>query len=457
MHAQTATETTLVEKDIAHLLHPYTNLARHLENGPNVIERGDGCYVYDNKGKRFLEAMSGLWCAGLGFSNKRLADAAKAQLDVLPYFHLFNHYSHPTAIELAEKLASIAPNDLQHVLFANSGSEANDSAVKLVWYYHNAIGKPEKKKIIGRQFGYHGVTVASGSLTGLPPVHANFDLPIARILHTDCPSHYHHALEGETEEEFSTRLAHNLEQLILQEGPETIGAFIAEPVIGAGGVLTPPKDYFQKIQAVLKRHEILLIADEVICGFGRTGNMFGCDTYGIQPDMMTVAKGLSAAYQPISALIFSNAILQAMVEVGGTQNLFAHGVTYAAHPVCASVALETLRIYEEDDIVAKVQEISPYFQQRLAELDSHPLVSNTRGVGLLGGVEIVQDKTSRTPFPPEADMANWVQRRCAEYGVIVRAIRQSIALCPPLIINREQIDEMFDALTKALDDARRLQ
>lgn len=445
----------LVEKDIAHLVHPYTNQARHLEKGPSVIERGDGCYVYDNQGTRYLEAMSGLWCASLGFSEKRLVEAAKVQLDTLPYFHLFNHYSHPAAIQLAEKLVSIAPNGLQHVLFANSGSEANDSAVKMVWYYHNAIGKPQKKKIIGRQFGYHGVTVASGSLTGLPPVHANFDLPIDRMLHTSCPSYYHHALEGESEEAFTTRMVNDLEQLIEREGADTIGAFIAEPVIGAGGVLTPPTGYFQKVQAVLKRHDILFIADEVICGFGRTGQMFGCNTYGIEPDMMTVAKGLSAAYQPISALIFSDKINQALVELGSKNSLFAHGVTYAAHPVCAAVALETLRIYQDDDIVGKVQAIAPYFQQRLAEIQDHPLVSNTRGVGLLGGVEIVRDKASRTPFPAELDICNWIQRRCAEYGVIVRAIRQSIALCPPLIVIADQVDEIFEALGKALDDAAR--
>lgn len=439
--------------DIAHVVHPYTNLNVHNEQGPTIVVKGDGCYVYDDKGKRYLEGMSGLWCASLGFSEKRLGDAAYKQFQNLPYYHLFNHHSHLVAIELATKLASLAPGDLNHVLFASSGSEANDSAVKIVWMYHNAINKPNKKKIISRKNGYHGITVASGSLTGLPPVHAAFDLPIERILHTDCPSYYHYANPGETEEEFSTRLANNLEQLIQDEGPETIAAFIAEPVMGAGGVLIPPKGYFEKVQNILKKHDILFIVDEVICGFGRTGAMFGSDTFDLKPDMMTVAKGLSSAYQPISALIISDRIKNAMLAEGARNPVFAHGLTYAAHPVCAAVALETLKIYEERNIVDQVAKLAPYFQEQIGKFRDHSIIGEVRGVGLLGALELAKNKATREPYPSEWALAPFIQKRAAEHGLIVRAIGNCIALCPPLISTKTQVDELVDALGKALEDA----
>ncbi|NYT64705.1 aminotransferase class III-fold pyridoxal phosphate-dependent enzyme [Alcaligenaceae bacterium] len=453
MTSATKQHTEAWKQDVAHVIHPYSNLSNHPKQGPTIMVKGEGCYVYDDQGKRYLEGMSGLWCASLGFSEPRLGEAAQKQFQTLPYYHLFNHHSHPIAIELAAVLAELTPKNLNHILFANSGSEANDSAVKMVWYYHNAINKPKKKKIIARHGGYHGITVASGSLTGLPPVHAAFDLPIQGVLHTDCPSYYHFGLEGESEADYVNRLAKNLEDLILAEGPETIGAFIAEPVIGAGGVLVPPAGYFEKIQAVLKRHDILFIVDEVICGFGRTGAMFGSQTYGIEPDMMTVAKGLSAAYQPISALIVSDQIKQAMLDESQRNPIFAHGLTYAAHPICAAVALETLKIYKERAIVDHVSKLAPYFQSQLANFNNHPLVGNTRGVGLLGALELVKDKATKTPFPDALGLASFVQRRAAEHGLIVRAIKHTIALCPPLISTKEHIDEIVIALNKALDDA----
>ncbi len=440
------------ELDIAHVVHPYTNLDAHRGRGPTVITRGEGCYVYDEAGKRYLEGMAGLWCASLGFSEARLVDAATKQLQTLPFYHLFNHRSHPPGIELARHLTGIAPQGLNHVLFASSGSEANDAAVKLVWYHNNALGRPDKKKIISRWYGYHGVTVASGSLTGLPTVHSDFDLPIARVLHTDCPSHYHFGRPGEAPADFATRLADNLEQLILAEGPETVAAFIAEPVIGAGGVIVPPPGYFERVQAILKKYDILFIVDEVICGFGRTGNMFGSDTYGLKPDMITVAKALSAAYQPISGLLLTDAIQDTLLAESRKQGTFAHGVTYAAHPVCAAVALETLKIYEERRVVEHVREIAPHFLGRLQALTDHPLVGEARGVGLLGAVELVSDKPGKKAFPAAAGLGAWIQGRAMEYGVIVRAIRDSIALCPPLIITVAQIDELVDGLTRALDD-----
>ncbi|MDX9663691.1 aminotransferase [Pseudomonas sp. P5_152] len=442
-------------KDIAHFIHPYSNLDAHAERGPTVIVRGEGCHVFDDQGRRYLEGMSGLWCTSLGFSEQRLVDAAHQQLQVLPYYHSFNHRSHVPGIELAEKLAQLAPGHLNHVLFANSGSEANDSAVKLVWYYNNVLGRPLKKKIIARRQGYHGITVASGSLTGLPPIHAEFDLPISGILHTDSPSHYHAGLPGETAQAFSDRIVGNLEALILREGPETIAAFIAEPVIGSGGVILPPPNYFPRVQALLRKHDILFIVDEVITGFGRTGQLFGSQTYDLQPDLMSVAKGLSSAYQPISALLVSDAIDEVLRQASGKLGAFAHGTTYAAHPVAAAVALETLRLYEERKIVDHVQQVSPHFLRRLHSLADHPLVSDVRGVGLLGALEIAADKRNRSPFPAQWRLGDWIQNAAQEHGVIVRAIGNAIALCPPLIIDEALIDQLFDGLARALDDAQR--
>lgn len=447
------TESAAWHKDIAHVVHPYSNLDAHATRGPTVITRGDGCYVYDEHGKRYLEGMSGLWCASLGFSEQRLVDAAVKQLHTLPYYHLFNHRSHPPGIALAEALTAVAPEGLNHVLFANSGSEANDAAVKLVWYYNNLLGRSEKKKIISRLYGYHGVTVASGSLTGLVHVHRDFDLPLPSVRHTDCPSHYHFGLPGESEEAFMRRVTDNLEQLILKEGPETVAAFIAEPVNGSGGVIVPPAGYFERVQAILKKHDILFIVDEVITGFGRTGRMFGSETYGLKPDMMTVAKGLSGAYQPISGLLLTDAIHDALKAGSRKHGAFAHGLTYAAHPVAAAVALETLNVYRDRDIVGHVREVAPYFLEKLDALAGHPLVGQVRGVGLLAAVEIAADKAARKPFDPSAGMGAWIQNRAMEYGVIVRAIANCVALCPPLISERSHIDELVGGLARALDDA----
>jgi len=438
-------------RDIANLIHPYTHLDRHAEVGPIVMKGGDGVYVTDDGGRRYLEGMAGLWSASLGFSEPRLAQAASRQLAELPFYHLFNHRSHEPAIELSERLLSIAPKQLTKALFANSGSEANDQAVKIVWYYNNALGRPEKRKIISRIRGYHGVTIGAASLTGLPANHTDFNLPIAGILHTDCPSFYHYGEAGETEAAFVDRLAKNLEDLILREGPETVAAFIAEPVMGAGGVIVPPAGYFAKVQAILKKYDILLIADEIICGFGRTGNMFGSETFEMQPDILTVAKALSASFLPISATLVSEKIFEAMQAESRKIGVFAHGVTYAGHPVCAAVAVETLKIYEERRIVDHVREVAPVFQRRLKALADHPLVGETRGVGLIGAVEVVSNKATKEAFPVTEGIGAVIQAKAMEAGVIVRAIRDAVAVCPPLIITPKEIDELFDGLQKGLD------
>ncbi|HMN82150.1 MAG TPA: aminotransferase [Burkholderiaceae bacterium] len=441
-------------RDVASLIHPYTNLDLHRARGPVVLAKGDGVYVEDDQGRRYLEGMSGLWSTALGFSEKRLADAAYRQMQQLPYASLFGGRSNEPAIELADRLLALtAQFGFDKVLFANSGSEANDQAAKLVWYYHNAIGKPAKKKLIARTRGYHGVTVMAGSLTGLPQLHADFDLPLPCVLRTDCPSFYHEGRPGETEAQFVDRIVGNLERLIEQEGPDTIGAFFAEPVMGAGGVIVPPPGYFERVQAVLKKHDILLVADEVICGFGRTGSLFGSQTFGMRPDIMTMAKALSSSYLPISATLVSKPIFAAMVDESRKQGAFAHGVTYAGHPVCAAVAVEALKIYEERDLVGHVARVAPQFQRRLRALGGHPLVGEARGVGLVGALEIVADKAGRMPFPAAAAAGVAVQEAAMAQGLIVRAIRDALAICPPLIITPAQIDELFDKLGRALDAA----
>jgi 4-aminobutyrate--pyruvate transaminase len=448
----TSHPNSLAGRDIATVIHPYTNLEQHKTVGPTVIARGEGVYVYDDNGKRYLEGMAGLWSTSLGFSEKRLVEAAVRQMEKLPTYHIFNGRSTEPTIELAEALLKIVPKGLGKVLFANSGSEANDQAAKIVWFYNNAIGRPRKKKIIGRVRAYHGITVFAGSMTGLAPNHNDFDLPVGGVLRTDCPSHYLYGLPGESEQAFVDRLVGNLEQLIIREGPDTIAAFIAEPVNGAGGVIVPPRDYFPRVQEVLRRYDILFIADEVICGFGRTGKMFGCETFGIEPDIMTVAKALSSAYLPISATIISETIADAMTRHSGKLGNFAHGFTYAGHPVSAAVAVETLKIYAERDIVAEVGKVGPYLQERLRGLAGHPLVGEARGVGLIGAVHIVADKTGRTPLPPAAGIGALIQQRAMDRGVLLRAAPDAVFVCPPLIITKTQIDELVGALSAALDD-----
>jgi 4-aminobutyrate--pyruvate transaminase len=442
------------ERDIASVLHPYTNLDKHRTAGPVVMASGEGVYLCDEHGKKYLDGMASLWCASLGYNESRLADVAYKQLKTLPFFHLFNHRSHNPAIDLAEHLLSIAPVKMSKVLFANSGSEANDTAVKLVWYYNNAIGRPKKKKIIARLRGYHGVTVAAASLTGLPANHADFDLPIAGILHADCPSHYHYAQPGESEDAFARRLADNLEALILKEGPETIAAFIAEPINGSGGVIVPPKGYFELVQKVLRKHDILFIVDEVICGFGRTGKMFGTETFDLKPDIITMAKALSASYMPISAVMISDQIHQAMISESTKLGVFAHGVTYSGHPVCAAVALETLKIYEERNIIAHVQKVAPLLQAGLRRLADHPLVGEARGVGLIGALEIVSDKPTKAKFDNSIGMGGALEAMALKRGLIIRTLRDgAIALCPPLIITEAEVEELLAKLKTTLDDA----
>lgn len=439
-------------RDIRHHLHSYTNARRHQEVGPLVIEKGDGIHVEDSSGKRYIEAMSGLWSVGVGFSEKRLVDAATRQMAKLPYYHTFTHKSHGPVIDLAEKLIGLAPVPMSKVYFTNSGSEANDTAMKLVWYRSNALGQPERKKIISRKRGYHGVTIASASLTGLPNNHRSFDLPIANVLHTSCPHYWREGQAGETEEAFADRMARELEEMILAEGPETIAAFIGEPVMGAGGVVVPPKGYWQKIQAVLRKYDILLIADEVICGFGRTGRMFGSETFDIQPDILVMSKQLSSSYLPISALMINEKVFEPIADESNRIGTLGHGYTASGHPVAAAVALENLAIIEERDLVANAREVGSYMQERLRGIDS-PLIGEVRGLGLIAAVELVGDKGTKEPWKAQGALGALVNSRMQENGVISRAMYDALAFCPPLIIDKAGIDAIVDTLALSLREA----
>jgi 4-aminobutyrate---pyruvate transaminase len=440
-------------RDIAYHVHAQTNLDAHLKDGPFIVVKGDGASVIDDAGRRYIDAMAGLWSASLGFSEKRLAEAAYRQMLELPYCSTFAHRTSPVLIELSERLVTMAPAGLTRALYANSGSEAIDTALKLVWYFWNASGKPEKKKVIAREKAYHGSTIASASLTGLPRMHADFDLPIARILRAPCPHYWKGATPGETEEAFAARMVAETEAIILREGADTVGAFFAEPLQGAGGVIPPPRGYFEGVQDLCRKHDLLFIADEVICGFGRTGNMWGSETYGLKPDMLTCAKALSASYMPIAALLVNERVFAAMVEESRKITLFGHGFTYSGHPVAAAVALETLKIYEERDIVAMARARAPTLQDGLHQYAEHPLVGEVRGVGMIAGVELAEDRSGRKPFDAARGAGVVVQAEAKARGVLVRALGDTIAFCPPLMIPPDDLSAVVAKFGEALDAA----
>ena len=443
---------TIQRRDVAYQLHPFTDLGRHETEGPLVITRGKGVYVYDESGREYLEGLAGLWCTALGFGEEHLVEAAARQMRRLPYYHQFGGKANDTAIRLAERLIGLVPVPMSKVFFSNSGSEANESAIKLVWYYNNALGRPRKKKILSRLRAYHGVTLGAGSLTGLAIGHRDFDLPLPQVRHADCPYPYRHARPGESEEDFATRLAESLETQIQREDPETVAAFIAEPVMGAGGVIVPPRTYFEKIQPVLRRHDVLLIADEVICGFGRTGRMFGTETFGLRPDVMTMAKALTSGYLPLSATLVSEEIYRACVRQSEKLGMFAHGYTYTGHPVSCAVALEVLDIFAERDLLAHVDHVSPRLLDGLRALADHPLVGEVRGVGLLAGVELVADKRARGGFDPPGSVGTLFVKRAEANGLIVRSLQDTVALCPPLVISETETTDLLWRFGRSLDE-----
>lgn len=447
--------TNVQTRDVEALLHPYTALHKLRDTGPLVLDRGKGVYVYDTQGREYIEGMSGLWCAGLGFGDEELIEAAREQLSRLPYYHLFGGKSVEPAIELAEKLKEIAPFEASKVFFTSSGSEANDTQVKLAWYFNNAKGRPEKKKIISRVKAYHGVTIVSASLTGLPNNHRDFDLPVDRILHTDCPHYYRFAETGESEADFTARIVGNLKAMIEREGPETIAAFIAEPIMGAGGVIIPPQGYYEQVQALLAEHDILFIDDEVINGFGRTGNWWGCETMGFTPDSISCAKQLTSAYAPLGAVMVSQELYDAFVAESQKIGVFGHGFTYGGHPLSCALGVKSIEIYQKRNILAHVRSLAPQFEERLKRIADHPLVGEVRYSGLVGGVELVADKKTKRPFQPGHTIGALCARHGESNGLIVRAIGDTIALCPPMVITNEELDALFDRLEKAIDDTER--
>jgi len=449
------TLTAAALADTRHHLHPYTQLRQLEKEGPLVIVKGEGVHVVDEHGKRYLEGMAGLWCASLGFSEQRLVDAAERQMRTLPYYHSFSGKVPGPVTELVQALARWSPIPGARVLFANSGSESNDTAVKLVRYYWNARGEPRKKKILARVKGYHGVTVASASLSGIPTMHQHFDLPMEGVVRLGCPHPYQFAKDGESPEAFAQRLARELEETIEREGPDTVGAFIAEPVQGAGGVIVPPPGYFDLIQPILKKHRILFIADEVITGFGRLGQAFGTHAYGLQPDFVTVAKMMTSAYVPMSALYVADHVYQTIADTSAAVGVFGHGYTYSGHPLACAVALETLRIYESDGIVEHVARVAPRLQAGLARYRGHPLIGDVRGQGLIGAVELAADPAARKPFDPKRAVGPYLVRRAQEHGLILRAMAGDVvAFSPPLIIDEAGIDELLAKFDLALQDTQ---
>ena len=440
----------LAIKDIENLFHPATNLVVHEDTNPLILNKGEGIYVYDIQGNRYIEGLAGLWCNALGFGNESLVETAANQMQKFGYGSLFASKSHEPAIMLSEKLIEMSPYQEGKVFFGNSGSDANDTQYKLFTYLNNALGKPNKKKFLARKKGYHGITVASGSMTGIPANHKLFDLPLPNFFHTDTPHFYREQTSNETEEDFVTRLANNLEELIIKEGSDSFMAMIAEPLIGAGGVLIPPKNYFPAIQSVLDKYDIPLIDDEVVCGFGRTGNCWGYETFSMRPSSITIAKALSSGYIPISAVIVPEEIFEPIKKASNEVGVFGHGYTYSGHPVACAVALRTLEIYEELNLFSHVVKITPKFQERVNKLGTFEFVGEARGIGLIAALEIVKNKDTKENFDPYGKAGKQIAEICQKNGLIVRAIGDVIAICPPLIITEEQVNEMFDILEASL-------
>ena len=429
-----------------HHLAPFSDFKQLKEVGPRIITHAKGVYLWDSEGHKILDGMAGLWCVAIGYGRDELADAASQQMRELPYYNLFFMTAHPPVLELSKVIAQIAPEGMNHVFFTGSGSEGNDTMLRMVRHYWAIKGKPNKKVIISRKNGYHGSTVAGASLGGMTYMHEQGDLPIPGITHI--PQPYWFGEGGDmSPEEFGIWAANQLEEKILEIGVENVGAFIAEPIQGAGGVIVPPDTYWPRIKEILAKYDILFVADEVICGFGRTGEWFGSDFYGLKPDMMTIAKGLTSGYIPMGGLIVRDEVVDVLNEGGD----FNHGFTYSGHPVAAAVALENIRILRDEKIIEKVQaETAPYLQKRLRELNDHPLVGEVRGVGMLGAIELVQDKATRKRY--EGKGVGMICRQfCFDNGLIMRAVGDTMIISPPLVITRDEIDELVTKARKCLD------
>lgn len=443
---------SLHDIDRCAILHPQTDPTALDEMGPFIIEKGAGVFVTDAAGKSYLEGMASLWCASLGFNEARLAQAAYAQITNLGTYHTFNRRSNRACIELAERILAISPMPEGKVIFANSGSEAVDTMIKLAWLYHSGQGQPNRRRIISRHRAYHGSTVLGATLSGLQHMRGVFAWPGSDVLFTQAPNFYEFGDTGECEAAFAERLVADVAELITTAGPDTIAAMIAEPVMGAGGVIIPPASYFPKLSELLRSHGILLLSDEVICGFGRTGEWFGCQALGFKPDMMSVAKALSSGYQPIGATIISDDVHSVVKAEASRIGVLGHGFTYAGHPVTSAVALEVLNIYDEIDLLGRVRKLTPRFLHHIEKLREHPLVGDARSLGLIGAIDLVADRDARTAFPAALKIGAQLIEILLRHGLILRNLGDTIAICPPLVISDDELDSLFARLRFGLDE-----
>ena len=434
--------------DAAHYLHPFTDYKALATKGSRVITRADNVYLWDSDGRKILDAMSGLWCVNVGYGQRELVDAATRQLGELPFYNSFFQTATPPAIELAELLAEITPPQFQHVFFSGSGSEGNDTVVRMVRRYWDVLGQPERTVIISRKNAYHGSTMAGASLGGMSGMHAQGGLPIPGIVHIEQPFWFELG-HGQDRDAFGLEAAGWLEAKILEVGADKVAAFIGEPVQGAGGVIVPPETYWPEIQRICDRHGILLVSDEVICGFGRTGHWFGCERFGFRPDLMTFAKGVTSGYIPLGGVMVGQRIADVLIGQGGE---FNHGYTYSGHPVACAVALANIRLIRREGLVEKVRDdLGPYLSRQFAGLAEHPLVGEVQTCGLMGAVQLARDKASRTVFAPELEVGMVCRGHCFGNGLIMRAVGDRMIVAPPLVMTHAQIDEMVDLIRHCLD------
>ena len=440
--------STFQKLDSHHFLHPFTDPKSIQKEGSRIISRADGIYLWDSKGEKILDGMAGLWCVNVGYGREKLAKVAHEQLSLLPYYNSFFKTTTPPTIALSKKLVEITPEDFNHVFFTNSGSEANDTVIRTARRYWRLLKQPKKRVIISRKEAYHGSTIASASLGGQRFAHEMDGLPIPEIVHIECPYWYKNGGDLD-QDEFGIQNAQNLERKIKEIGQEKIAAFIGEPVQGAGGLIVPPKSYWPEIQRICKKYNILIIADEVICGFGRTGNWFGSETFNIKPDMMPIAKGLSSGYLPIGGVLINDRIMDVLIKKGGE---FSHGFTYSGHPVACAVAMENLKIIQEEKLIIKVaKETGPYLKKRLNELKNYQIVGEVRNVGMLGAIELIENKEKRKFFPKSKKVGETCRDICFENNLVMRAINDTMVISPPLTISTKQIDEMVKIIKHCLD------
>jgi adenosylmethionine-8-amino-7-oxononanoate aminotransferase len=431
------------------VMYGFTDLPSLHERGPIVLTGGSGIYVHDVHGRTLMDGNSGLWNMVAGFDHRGIAQAAKDQYDRFPGYHAFFGRISDQAVALSERLVALSPFPEGKVFFTSSGSEANDTMVKMLWFINTVLGEPRRRKIITRLNSYHGVTAVTASMTG-KAYNKWFGLPLADFRLTSCPHYWRYGLEGETEEAFTARMARQLEELIQLEGPETVAGFFAEPVMGAGGVIVPSRGYFQAIQPVLRKYGIPLVADEVICGFGRTGAMWGCETFGFVPDAIIASKAITAGYFPLGAVILSQPLADRLMEASEKIEEFVHGFTASGHPVGCAIALKAIEVIEQEGLIENVRRMAPIFHARMAELARHPNIGESRGIGLMGALEMVRDKATKESFPGSVAISERIANRCIDNGLICRPLGQAIVLCPPFIITEAEIDRLFGMLETSM-------